>query len=76
LLSLPLLAWFLAQEKLNLQRITAAFLDEAMTEFKFVKVYFDPKEDTFVPAIKKPFPDRPPEDLPESSKPPLNPKGS
>ncbi len=55
LLTLPIFAWFLEQEKQNLQRLMAAFLDETARELKLTKVFFDPAEDKFIPALKNPF---------------------
>lgn len=60
LLSLPILAWFFEQEEQNLQRLMAAFLDQVAAGLNLSKVYFDPREDRFVPALKHPYPDAPP----------------
>ncbi len=38
LLSLPLLVWWLNQERHNLMRVTATFLDDLAKEFKLVKI--------------------------------------
>jgi hypothetical protein len=53
LLSLPMLAWFLEQEKQTLQRLMSAFLDQAAKELGLVKVRFDPAEDQFTPISDK-----------------------
>jgi len=52
LLTMPLLGWFLEQEKRNLQRSIGRFLDEVAQERKMTRLEFRRDEEKFVPAPK------------------------
>ncbi len=49
LLSMPILAWWLEQEKRDLQRLVAAFLDELARGHQMSRVEWDPARERLVP---------------------------
>ena len=52
LLTMPILGWFLEQEKRNQQRLIAAFLDEVARQRGLTKLRFVPAQDKFEPAAR------------------------
>jgi hypothetical protein len=49
LLTMPIFGWFLEQEKRNLQRLIAAFLDEVAKQRGLVKLRYDARAEKFEP---------------------------
>jgi hypothetical protein len=49
LLTMPLLGWFFEQEKRNLQRLIAGFLDEVAASRKMTRLKYRGEEEKFVP---------------------------
>jgi len=52
LLTMPVLGWFLEQEKRNQQQLIAAFLDDLAKQRGLTKLELEPKEEKFVPVTK------------------------
>jgi len=50
LLTMPILGWFLEQEKRNQQRLIATFLDEVARQRGLTKLQADPKREKFEPV--------------------------
>ena len=50
LLTMPIFGWFLEQEKRNLQRLIAAFLDDVAKQRGLTKLKYEPGEEKFTPA--------------------------
>jgi glycosyltransferase involved in cell wall biosynthesis len=53
LLAMPLFGWYLEQEKRDLQRLVAAFLDETAHQRGMIKLRFDAAKETFVPLEER-----------------------
>ena len=49
LLTMPIFGWFLEQEKRNLQRLIAAFLDDVAKQRGLTKLRYDGEKDRFEP---------------------------
>ena len=47
LLTLPMLAWFIEQQKHDVQALIAVFLDEVARNLKLVKPHYNEAEDRF-----------------------------
>jgi glycosyltransferase involved in cell wall biosynthesis len=50
LLTMPIFGWFLEQEKRNLQRLIAAFLDDVARQRGLIKLKYDPRQEKFEPV--------------------------
>ena len=50
LLTMPIFGWFLEQEKRNLQRLIAAFLDDVAKQRGLTKLKYEPGQDKFTPV--------------------------
>jgi hypothetical protein len=59
LLTMPIFAWFIEQEKRNLQRLIARFLDDVASQRGLTKLRYDRNREKFEPLVPPVLPESP-----------------